>query len=579
MKLKIYLSLILFFSSAHSLGIDGNRVNTGGLCSLNRLKGGTVIYGGSLVTKDTFRTIAKSYTGLDYNGITIDDCDKRAANNNSLYITFTVASSPIVLDAVKTYIDPSKDMRETEDEEKLLNARFPVQSFNARKENIVQQHKFLTHCLERKITSNLPLILDKPPSDFNLPQCELEIISDREVIMNTTADCFFHIGKGAKFQIKSKFKKSCLNEKFLSKNNFAPIEFIFYTSVRIINNPKNVATPGEIGQETILMGSIPGRLHLESSQKPEILAREIRNRPIYIKEYYTPEVEMGVLEIQDLGEKGTKVKASIAVNNVCPKVCRNGICTSNCSFLKPLAAEIIFYKISELGEKIPSKSPWTWRMGRILSPQWQGIIKISKIFKDLKIEKEQKYGLAISFRNPKTDYWRFKQNNIIIPVNLIDKNRSFNSLMEDGLQEIPTVPETNKIEEIQKINRFKVGASYTIPSSFKNGSSLGANRNYIWPNYKKVCYKNNKSCTSVQRYHPYIRLLVELKALKKREFTEQDILWELDFLTVRRESRLLEDYERSIQSVCDLPRKNRTEFYDYLFFSNNEKQICEKNTK
>ncbi len=396
----------------------------------------------------------------------------------------------------------------------IKNSPLKKSQTNFSKEKLYEEKStFYRSCIKQ-------LVSDKSESGIIVPDgqanCNYKKIGTNQVeILNGI--CHFKIQQDSEFFFFNRVNRECEKKDFYIKNKVEPQDItasISYATVNTINND----------QESKLDFFGSTQIHLSAAPFGVLPISDPMGigKPDWSSLYSFPDINLGKLELITRGEN-LHINFPFLVDNTCKKICKDGICSSPCNYMSPIAAEVVFSELLPNGKTDYIKSAY---MGGVAQANWQGLLPsatnlIIKKYEQLVLENKT-YQLDIYFDDPKIDYMMLqKQFNKVIGS--ITPN--FGQFDGTLIAEIDSINDSDVIPLGPTIGMYQRQA--TIPNSIQDALKLLEEMLNLksWPPfYEKLCNSDYSTCKNSDDGKMMLHMQVRFK-LNSHESEESDDLF------------------------------------------------------
>ena len=470
----------------------------------------------------TYSYISKGSQLLKNPRIEVSDCSAEAAGRK--YLMVGVGAD---------YYGPNADSASVAytgklvpDQSLLMNSFFEdVVEFPEREKHYQEQTEFINRCVNVIIRHAGSRSLRISANEY----CQIEQVDANTVHMRG-GFCFFSIFPDSAFELMTQIRPECTDVNYLQEFGINPMEVWGHINLFVAGNDSG------LGQDLTPLKSVGAKFTLEAPD--ELLSLSENLGPEYPRWpgiWQIKDIGLGTPEIKQIGSNAS-MKVPFLVDNRCVRKCRDGLCSSNCSYGLPVSAEIRLAQLHGKKEELLL----SWYDGGTAPPAWQGILNNSfHNLGNMQFEQGEYYQLEVVFNDPKEDYMllnrQYKMQKLRLSGVRFDE-------MEWGMNvpEIPVIGDYYQLPEIPTIFEFGHQGGYTITDAL-SGLETMFNFQFWPPYYSKVC--GATSCRNASLYE-HVKLQLKFKVLGRdgRDY-------QLGDFTVSRFSSILPDYYKKVSSM------------------------------
>lgn len=366
-----------------------------------------------------------------------------------------------------------------------------TQPSSERYERLLRRRQFLNECLQIQVTDFSPAGIQYPEEQ---PNCTIEKVSAHSVNF-TGAFCFFKPSQVSNFSVHPQIRKSCRNEETLKE--------LFNTTVlEDFNLMLNTYIAGDSsGNSPDLTAKSVTQLRLSYNPLESLIpvSEDFGELiPRWPEQWNASNVHFGPLEIRTNNRNYDAIKLPFVVDNRCERTCEDSICTSNCDYAQPFAAEFTLYEVIN-GRKEFIRM---WYDGAKIPAQYQGMVYgLGKEIPKNVFEPGKRYRIHARFLNPNLEYQFFAgrvARVIGLRTNHIGEMR--------GASRVRRIPFINTIADHEPIPRVPTisGLNFNYRPFGEFSGVLNAFRSHLhnafWPpEISHICSTDSTRCEVVDR--------------------------------------------------------------------------------
>jgi len=350
----------------------------------------------------------------------------------------------------------------------------------------------------------------------NQKNCQVKRINKNQVEI-LGGVCHFKIQLDSEFFFFNRVNKACEKKDFYVKNKVKPQDIsasISYSTVKTYKENEE--------SELQFFGST--QVHLSAAPYGILPISDSMGigKPDWPSIYSFPDINLGKLELITRGEN-LHINFPFLVDNTCKEICKDGLCSSACNYMAPIAGEVVFSEILPNGKADYIKSTY---MGGVAQANWQGMLPsatslvINKY--DQLVSENKTYQLDIYFDDPKIDYMMLQKqfNKVIGSI-----NPNFGQFDGTLIAEIDNINEGDVIPLGPTIGMYQRQA--TIPNSIQDALKLLEEMLNLksWPPfYESLCNSDYSTCKKADDGKKILHLQVRFK-IDSHETEETDDLF------------------------------------------------------
>ncbi|MCX6119311.1 MAG: hypothetical protein NT027_17365 [Proteobacteria bacterium] len=472
------------------------------------------------------------------------DIHSCSPSDSGKYLMVTMGPDLIGLDYSRqiSFTDDFRDDECTLKDAPLLKLR----SYSQELIDYREQRSLLEHCviMEFKDLSTSGLSLPDQPIVNGKPLCSLRMI-DSSTAIGWGGACFIGLHQDTNLTIQYRTNPECAQSSYLSKQSIKPQDVHGAFSIYLTDSPSGLSTD----LEALHSGNF--RMTIAPSSKLLPVSTDFGNTLPRWPVQYAPDVHLGELTIYDQGS-ASGVLTSWLADNSCQEICKDGVCSSPCNYLTPIASEVALHETSlNSSGKPQSQFLSGWYQGGAIPAKWQGMVRdtLHRIeYNPFKIGST--YRLSAKFSYPDT-YFRMSSENLrrklITSINLKNSvigRDPLNPLMP--LQELRTLlPQVPTLETLPNFELPNLGSRvFNVQKSLDTLTSFLSLEN--WPPYfESLCNRDLQSCKS-----PYTeRASIEIDLDFKIEALNADRTYQLSNMIIHKRTSFGENYDRPIENL------------------------------
>lgn len=347
-------------------------------------------------TPDSDLAIAGSYQAGKqvYHGKTTDysfgSCKKFAGQY------FVLVSAPTYTDPLlKTISAPEGEL--PEERCSIDHSPFKVSKPDdiGREDFYRAQTTFINTCLEAEVTDTRGEI-----DSLSQINCEISQVASNKVIARGPR-CAFKIYDNSNFVVHYRMNPECVNLSFLKeKGDIRPMDSKASLVILKLAN----LTPGSPDYD--ILGTINARISLQPGKELLPVAKYAGTVGSEWPMQYGTDIEFGkIILSRTLRLHNTPyiyLKTPFLVNNNCPEVCKNGLCTSPCDYYAPVAARMTLKK--KAAGQDTFRAIDYWYQGNLVPSRFLGELSFGRALPDEKINQGDEYVVVAEFSNPALTY-------------------------------------------------------------------------------------------------------------------------------------------------------------------------------
>jgi hypothetical protein len=226
------------------------------------------------------------------------------------------------------------------------------------------------------------------------------------------------------------------------------------------------------------------------------------------------------LEYEENGVKKTEalIQSSFLVDNRCESFCKDGLCTSPCSYSHPAYAAASFYKIG--ANKSRSKLAKSWYTGGSAMPDWVGTITGSYYRLNKNLEVGQTYEAEFNFTDPRRTALRYLDFMVGNSDYYLEPTEA---LFNGDINDLADLPEFSGVEELESIAELDEDLDKLI------GDDLSVSAKRFWPPKYKHRWLGERSSESttinsgVGRSNVTVKVRFKVKGIEGNQYVLEDV--------------------------------------------------------
>jgi len=259
---------------------------------------------------------------------------------------------------------------------------------------------------------------------------------------------------------------------------------------------------------------------------------------------YSVELHQGPLVIRSLGEDRTHWDIQLAASNFLEAKCNGAFCASPSDFSQSAIGMVTLKELEKL--KILDE----WIVGSYAPADWQGILKgMHHVSEGVHLKIGKKYQIDVEVVDPTIDYSMWLSALPQLLIDLRDANGVagidiFSPL--SSLQSLISIPEVAALPTL-------TGGELTLELDKAIERLKDLRMGFDWPPfYEKFCEQRSGKCRKTDSDKYLLRLSTQFKVTSLNE----ENIFEISEIKVKRQSPYFLNYERSIQSFPQVECEN-----------------------